>query len=41
MRALSDGYIVEPKFEAPVYNVIDTMAAKKAARATNTIKPKI
>ncbi len=41
MRALSDGYIVEPKFEAPVYNVIDTMAAKKAARATSTIKPKI
>ncbi len=41
MRALSDGYIVEPKFESPVYNVIDTMAAKKAARATNTIKPKI
>jgi coenzyme F420 hydrogenase subunit beta len=41
MRALSDGYIVEPKFESPVYNVIDTMAAKKAARATDTIKPKI
>lgn len=41
MRALSDGYIVEPKFESPVYNVIDTMAAKKAARATSTIKPEI
>jgi coenzyme F420 hydrogenase subunit beta len=41
MRALSDGYIVEPKFETPVYNVIDTMAAKKAARATSAIKPNI
>jgi coenzyme F420-reducing hydrogenase beta subunit len=40
MRALSDGYIIEPKFESPVYDVIDTMAAKKAARATSTIKPK-
>jgi coenzyme F420 hydrogenase subunit beta len=33
MRALSDGYVIEPKQDAPVYNLIDNMSAKKASRA--------
>lgn len=37
MRALGDGYIIEPKLGSPVYDVIDTMAAKKAARAMDKI----
>jgi coenzyme F420 hydrogenase subunit beta len=40
MRALSDGYLIEPKFESPVYDVIDTMTAKKATRSTNTLQQK-
>ncbi len=40
MRALSDGYLIEPKFESPVYDVIDTMTAKKAARSTITVQQK-
>lgn len=33
MRALSDGFIIEPKLEVPAYGIIDTMTAKKAAKA--------
>lgn len=35
MRALSDGYLTEPKFEVPGYEVIDTLTARKTARAMN------
>lgn len=36
MRALGDGFIVEPAIESPVYDLIDTMTAKKASRAENS-----